>query len=85
MLVRAYVAGVVVGRLAGGSHGDVALTNWRWLRKWEVQGVEGSVYHLGKSDVVPHERGPFTEEPTCFGQAQVIQITEARYEGLVGG
>ena len=84
VLVRAYTAGVVVGKLLGGSGGDVALSNWRWLRKWEASGIEGSCYHLPESGIVPSERGPFTRAPTVFGRAQAMQITEEQYERLSG-
>ena len=84
VLVRAYTAGVLAGRLLGGEGGDVALSDWRWLRRWEAEGVEGSCYHLPASGIVPHERGPLMKLPTVFGQAQVLQITEEQYERLVG-
>ena len=85
VLVRAYTAGVLAGRIIAGSGGDVALRDWRWLRRWNAEGVEGSCYHLPASGIVPHERGPFTEMPTVFDRAQAWGITEEQYQRLVSG
>lgn len=62
VVVRSYTSGVVVGRLAAGAGGVVALTDWRWLRRWEGVGGEGSVYDLIASTVTPQRRGPLTAE-----------------------
>ena len=82
VVVRSYTTGVVVGRLAGGEGGAVALTAWRWLREWRDVGGAGSVYDLVSSGVTPQERGPLTESATVLQQADVFAIDEAAYERL---
>jgi len=82
VVVRSYTSGVAVGRLAGGEAGTVVLTDWRWLRRWEGVGAEGSVYDLVASDVVPSQRGPLTAETTILQQADVMVVSEAVYERL---
>jgi hypothetical protein len=76
------VSGVIVGRLRAGSSGSVALTDWRWLRRWQGVGGEGSVYDLARSDKVPTQRGPLTSEVAVFQQADVMTIDEQTYERL---
>lgn len=85
VVVRSYTSGVIVGRLAGGEGGAVALTDWRWLRRWEGVGGEGSVYDLVQSDKVPSRRGPLTASPTILQQADVFVVSEEAYERLAGG
>ena len=82
--IRSYVSGVFVGLLHGGEGGTVVLTNWRWLRRWEGVGNDGSVYDLVASDVTPQQRGPFTETPVILQQADVMVISDEAYERLVG-
>jgi hypothetical protein len=84
VVVRSYVSGVVVGRLVGGGDGSVVLEDWRWLRRWEGVGGEGSVYDLVQSNVVPSRRGPRTAEKTIVQQADVLTVSEAVFERLVG-
>ncbi len=82
VVVRSYVSGVVVGRIRAGGLGSVALTDWRWLRRWEGVGGEGSVYDLVRSSVVPIRRGPLTADVAVFQQADVMQIDEETYKRL---
>lgn len=82
VVVRSYVSGVFVGRLACGAGGVVGLTDWRWLRHWSGVGGEGSVYALVASDVVPDQRGPFTAELTLLQQADVLVVSEKVYARL---
>jgi hypothetical protein len=84
VVLRSYVSGVIVGRLAGGDDGTVALTDWRWLRRWEGVGNEGSVYDLVKSSKAPSRVGPLTAAVGVFQQADVMQIDESAYARLVG-
>ena len=85
VVVRSYTSGVLVGRLAAGCGGVVALTDWRWLRRWEGVGGEGSVYDLIHSKAVPSRRGPRTAERVLLQQVDVMEVSEAVYERLVGG
>ncbi len=82
VVVRSYVSGVVVGRLAGGEGGSVVLTDWRWLRRWEGVGGEGSVYDLIASDVAPSRRGPLIASLTILQQADVLVVGDAAYSRL---
>lgn len=82
VVVRSYTSGVCVGRLHGGSGGCVALTDWRWLRRWENVGGEGSVYDLVASDVTPSRRGPFSAEVTILQQADLMVVSEDAYTRL---
>ena len=82
VVVRSYTSGVVVGRLAAGAGGVVALIDWRWLRRWEGVGGEGSVYDLVASNVTPQRRGPLTAELTLLQQADVLVVSEAVYKRL---
>ena len=86
VVVRSYVSGVMVGRLVGGESGTVVLERWRWLRRWEGVGGEGSVYDLvahGGSGVT--RAGPATEARTILQQADVLAIGEDVYAQLMGG
>ena len=82
VVLRSYVSGVIVGRLRAGASGSVALVDWRWLRRWQGVGGEGSVYDLVHSDKVPTRRGPLTVEVAVFQQADVMVIDEATYKRL---
>ena len=82
VVVRSYTSGVVVGRLAAGAGGVVGLTHWRWLRRWEGAGGEGSVYDLVASSVRPQRRGPLTESLTLLQQADVMTVSEDTYKRL---
>ena len=82
VVARSYTSGVVVGRLAAGAGGVVGLTHWRWLRRWEGVGGEGSVYDLVASNVVPQRRGPLTEGLTLLQQADVLAVSEDVYKRL---
>ena len=83
VLVRSYVSGVFAGRLLDGEGGTVGLTDWRWLRRWEGVGGEGSCYDLVQSDKVPTKRGPMRAEPAVFQQSDVMLISEECYARLV--
>ena len=82
VVVRSYVSGVIVGRLHAGEVGTVALTDWRWLRRWSDVGGEGSVYDLVQSDKAPTQRGPLTEGITLLQQADCLVISEEAYARL---
>lgn len=82
VVVRSYVSGVIVGRLRSGAAGSVTLTDWRWIRRWEGVGGEGSVYDLVQSDKAPTQRGPLTTGVTILQQADVMEISEAAYKRL---
>jgi len=86
VVVRCYVSGIVVGRLAGGEGGTVALTDWRWLRRWSLEeGSEGSVYDLVAHPTArPDRRGPLTKDLTVLQQADVMMVTEEVYQRLAG-
>src|SRR5690606_41025630 len=86
VVVRTYVSGVVVGRLAAGEGGTVALTDWRWLRRWSLgQGNEGSVYDLiAHPTARPDRRGPLVAELTIVQQADVMAVSEETYQRLAG-
>lgn len=81
-VVRSYASGIFVGRLAAGSGGTVVLTCWRWLRRWEGVGGEGSVYDLVQSDKTPSRRGPYSESEHILQQADFLVISEKAYERL---
>jgi hypothetical protein len=82
VVARSYVSGILVGRIHCGAGGVVGLTEWRWIRRWEGVGGEGSVYDLVRSGVTPSRRGPFTEELTLVQQADIMVISEDAYERL---
>lgn len=82
VVVRSYTSGVVVGRLVAGEAGTVVLSHWRWLRRWENVGNEGSVYDLVHSDQKPVRTGPFAEGTTILQQADVMEIDETTYTRL---
>jgi len=86
VVVRCYVSGIVVGRLAGGEGGTVALTDWRWLRRWSgLEGTEGSVYDLVADPTCrPDRRGPLTKDLTVLQQADVMLVSEDVYQRLAG-
>ena len=84
VVLRTYTSGVVVGRLQGGEDGSVALQPWRWLRRWEDVGGEGSVYDLVNSDKAPTRRGPLTDTVVILQQADVMEVSEECYERLIG-
>jgi hypothetical protein len=82
VVCRSYVSGVIVGRLHSGEAGVVALTHWRWLRRWEGVGGEGSVYDLVTSDKTWSQAGPYAVEVTILQQADVMVISEEAYARL---
>ena len=82
VVVRSYVSGVFVGKLAGGEAGSVMLTGWRWLRRWEGVGGEGAVYNLVNSKKAPTRGGPLFDEPTILQQADVMVVDEECYTRL---
>jgi len=86
VVVRRYVSGIVVRRLAGGEGGTVALADWRWLRRWSgLEGPEGSVDDLVAAPTCrPDRRGPLTKALTILQQADVLLVDEDTYERLAG-
>lgn len=83
VVVRSYVSGVFVGRLAGGEAGTVLITDWRWLRRWEGVGREGSVYDLIHSDKAPTRWGPRIADMHMLQQADAIVVSEECYTRLI--
>ena len=84
VVVRSYVSGILVGKLSGGEAGVVVLTDWRWIRRWEGVGGEGSVYDLVQSGKAPTRAGPFISARKIVQQADVLEIDEATYARLAG-
>jgi len=82
VIVRSYTSGVVCGRIQGGERGSVVLSDWRWIRRWEGVGGEGSVYDLIHSGKAPTRRGPLAEETTILQQADVMEISEEAYKRI---